>query len=229
MFRKLFPVVMVTLIVMALSVVSAALADPEDPTQNWCYAGMPWGDGRCGGNGDAVLSEWYWTCGYYRAQASKGTYPLMSIPETCRFIPPPPPAVSTPVVTEEPTETPTGEPTVTPEPTPVVPTFNATVAQCDAQASQTWYRLVVDYGTQIDPQYVARITFNGEDHWAPDEILSTSWGSITWPPMPTEFILFTARQLTASGTMNLYTGDGIHIGTATITETACFDTTAAGA
>jgi hypothetical protein len=29
--------------------------------------------------------------------------------------------------------------------------------------------------------------------------------------------------------MNLYTGDGIHIGTATINELACFDTTVGGA
>jgi hypothetical protein len=110
-----------------------------------------------------------------------------------------------------------------------VPTFSASIAECVAQANETWYRLVVDYGASVNPQYIARVTFMGEDHWAPDEIRSTSWGSITWPPLPNEFILLTSRQWTASGTMNLYTGDGIHIGTATINELACFDTTVGGA
>ena len=219
MLRKYFTVVLVTLCITVLGLVSVAFAE-EDPTDNWCYAGMPWGDGRCDGDGDAALSEWYWTCGYYRAHAAQGTFPLTSIPETCRFIPPPP-AVSTPFVTEEPTE----ESTETPPP---VPSFSASVAECVAQASETWYRLTLDYGASVNPQYVARVTFMGEDHWAPDEIRSTSWGSITWPPMPNEFILLTSRQLTASGTMNLYTGDGTHIGTAAINEVACFDSTAGG-
>lgn len=70
---------------------------------------------------------------------------------------------------------PTEEPT---EPPPV-PTFSASIAECVAQANETWYRLVVDYGASVNPQYIARVTFMGEDHWAPDEIRSTSWGSIT--------------------------------------------------
>jgi hypothetical protein len=83
--RKLYVlfVVFVALAVMAFT--SIALADQvEDPADNWCYAGGAWGDGRCTVPGNGALTEWYWTCGYYRAQVIKGTFSVSEIPQTCQ-------------------------------------------------------------------------------------------------------------------------------------------------
>lgn len=69
----------------ALFFASVALADPtEDPVENWCYEGGAWGDGRCTLPGNPALTEWYWTCGYYRAQVVKGAYSMSHIPQTCQ-------------------------------------------------------------------------------------------------------------------------------------------------
>jgi hypothetical protein len=40
---------------------------------NWCYAGEPWGDGRCNAAGlTPEQVSWYWDCGWYWAQAAHG-------------------------------------------------------------------------------------------------------------------------------------------------------------
>jgi hypothetical protein len=57
---------------------------PEDPTENWCFAGGAWGDGRCTVIGNVALTEWYWTAGYYRAAAEAGRMSILDIPETYR-------------------------------------------------------------------------------------------------------------------------------------------------
>ena len=105
----------------ALAFTSIALADQvEDPTENWCYEGGAWGDGRCTVPGNGVLTEWYWTCGYYRAQVVKGTFSVSQIPETCR-------APVAPVTTSGSGGTVTPPPTVTTTPPP---TFTANFTFC---------------------------------------------------------------------------------------------------
>lgn len=43
-----------------------------DPTQlNWCYAGQPWGDGRCD-TGDPSETAYYYLEGFYRAAEACG-------------------------------------------------------------------------------------------------------------------------------------------------------------
>lgn len=34
---------------------------------NWCYAGNPWGDGRCNRPDDPAAQEYMWQCGWYKA------------------------------------------------------------------------------------------------------------------------------------------------------------------
>jgi uncharacterized membrane protein YgcG len=84
--RRTSYTLLVLLIALAgMTFASIALADPaKDPAENWCYAGGAWGDGRCTVPGNAALTEWYWTCGYYRAQVAKGTFSASQIPQTCQ-------------------------------------------------------------------------------------------------------------------------------------------------
>lgn len=71
-------------VIFLLVLAGGVLADGvEDPTDNWCYAGGPWGDGRCS-DSNPDIANWYWTCGYYRAQVVKGTMGDTQIPETCQ-------------------------------------------------------------------------------------------------------------------------------------------------
>jgi putative hemolysin len=126
-----------------LALATVALADgetnTEDPNQNWCYAGGPWGDGRCNAV-DPDLNNWYWTCGYYRAAVFNNRMRDIDVPAMCfasskeisreaAFSNP-----TGPVVTPTSTQVPTAEPTpdVTPEPTeePPVGTLNPYYAWC---------------------------------------------------------------------------------------------------
>jgi hypothetical protein len=85
--RISFPFSVALFVVSALSFASFALADQvEDPADNWCYAGGVWGDGRCSVPDNPALTEWYWTCGYYRAQVVKGAYSIIDIPQTCQYL-----------------------------------------------------------------------------------------------------------------------------------------------
>lgn len=110
----------------ALAFASIALADQvEDPKENWCYEGGPWGDGRCTVPGDGALTEWYWTCGYYRAQVIKGTFSVSQIPQTCQA-----PIIEIRNVANSVTTTPTV--TTTPVTTTPPPTVTATLTFCTA-------------------------------------------------------------------------------------------------
>jgi hypothetical protein len=110
--RKSYLLFVLLVALAALAFASIALADQvEDPMENWCYEGGPWGDGRCTVPGNGALTEWYWTCGYYRAQVVKGTFSASQIPQTCRA-PVAPVAVSSSVPTT-PTVTTTPPPSVT--------------------------------------------------------------------------------------------------------------------
>lgn len=40
-------------------------------TNNWCYAGGPWGDGRCN-DPDPNIRAWYWHAGWYRSALERG-------------------------------------------------------------------------------------------------------------------------------------------------------------
>jgi hypothetical protein len=107
--RKLYVLFVLFVALAAMAFTSIALADQvEDPAENWCYAGGAWGDGRCTVPGNGALTEWYWTCGYYRAQVVKGTFSTSQIPQTCRApVAPVTTTSTTPVVTVTP---PTGTP-----------------------------------------------------------------------------------------------------------------------
>lgn len=77
-------------------------------SQNWCYAGGPWADGRCN-DPDPVVRDWYWNAGWYNAALAGGK--INSIPEQYRH----PTSVPT-TAPPGPTATPPG-PTPTPVPT----------------------------------------------------------------------------------------------------------------
>lgn len=40
-------------------------------TNNWCYAGGPWSDGRCN-DPDPNIRAWYWNAGWYRSALERG-------------------------------------------------------------------------------------------------------------------------------------------------------------
>ena len=81
--RSLAELLLIPMIIILVLASFALVGAVEDPTENWCYAGGPWGDGRCS-NSDPALAEWYWTCGWYRAQIVKGTFGITDVPETCQ-------------------------------------------------------------------------------------------------------------------------------------------------
>lgn len=54
---------------------STLMTDPA-PTSNqanWCYAGGPWGDGRCN-TGDFATTQYMWLAGWCHAQVENGNY-----------------------------------------------------------------------------------------------------------------------------------------------------------
>lgn len=83
-------------------------------SQNWCYAGGPWADGRCN-DPNPFVRDWYWNAGWYNAALAGGQ--IDSIPEQYRN-PTSVPTTAPPGPTATPTPTPTG-PTQTPVPTTV--------------------------------------------------------------------------------------------------------------
>ena len=46
----------------------AAPLDAPQAAGNWCYAGEPWGDGRCDAMPTQAERDFMWRCGWYRAQ-----------------------------------------------------------------------------------------------------------------------------------------------------------------
>jgi len=42
--------------------------DAPQSAENWCYAGQPWGDGRCDAMPTQAERDFMWRCGWYRAQ-----------------------------------------------------------------------------------------------------------------------------------------------------------------
>jgi hypothetical protein len=86
--RKLLLALLIIPAIFLLALASVALADDliteEDPTENWCYKGGPWGDGRCSASTNPDVREWYWTCGWWRAQVFHNGAPWQNAPEPCR-------------------------------------------------------------------------------------------------------------------------------------------------
>jgi LysM repeat protein len=46
----------------------SANASTTTSTDNWCYPGNPWGDGRCNQSTDPAVRSYMWRCGWYYAQ-----------------------------------------------------------------------------------------------------------------------------------------------------------------
>lgn len=83
--RRYYVLFVLGIALLALAFSSLALADTvEDPDENWCYAGGPWGNGRCSASSDPAVNEWYWTCGYWRAAVFANRVAWDAPPETCR-------------------------------------------------------------------------------------------------------------------------------------------------
>lgn len=55
--------------------------NPRSNEANWCYAGQPWGDGRCIVPGNKALQDYWYLAGWCQAQAANGNYP--GSPEDC--------------------------------------------------------------------------------------------------------------------------------------------------
>ncbi|RMG89818.1 MAG: LysM peptidoglycan-binding domain-containing protein [Chloroflexi bacterium] len=45
---------------------TSTTSNNEAVTENWCYPGQPWGDGRCNVT-DTALRNYMWECGWYNA------------------------------------------------------------------------------------------------------------------------------------------------------------------
>lgn len=57
----------------------------EGTTDNWCYPGGPWADGRC-------QTDWHWNCGWYMAHYESGDLSRAQVEKTdCRSLLPPAP------------------------------------------------------------------------------------------------------------------------------------------
>ena len=73
--RKMVMLLAATALLITGFAVSAQDELPEGVTaDNWCLEGEPW-DGYCTSEDEAVV-WWYWTCGWYFAQAQLGNIPI---------------------------------------------------------------------------------------------------------------------------------------------------------
>lgn len=66
----------------ATSIPANNTVDPA--TDNWCYGGRPWGDGRCEPANNPALRDWFWKAGWYMAQVEHGLLSADQVPSEFR-------------------------------------------------------------------------------------------------------------------------------------------------
>jgi Ca2+-binding RTX toxin-like protein len=76
---------LITIVVLLLAMAAVAQAQDSafDPDYNWCFAGEPWGDGRCNNFDDETMIYCHWQMGWYLPRVQAGEYRLEDIASPC--------------------------------------------------------------------------------------------------------------------------------------------------
>jgi hypothetical protein len=208
-------------VILLLALAGVALADGvEDPTDNWCYECGPWGDGRCS-DANPDIANWYWTCGWWRAQVIKGAYADTDAPEMCFA---PRRLVLLEFVNSDPTDDEEEEEEEQPPPPTFDATFNVGVNWCQyneeaggVQGNLTKINMTITnyVGTTTNINDVVRVVLTATEFTHQEWIASGSAGTNFTLFVPADYATIT------NGILEAYDGLGTKVGAATVGNASC--------